>query len=216
MSKLKNIDTHGKITETYYEYAHEKGNQQLIDANIVDTSLETAVLEKQDIGGTGKIISQIETKYGNPTNIYPSSIVSYDLKTPSVSSTEITYDLYDAKGNLQQYTTKNGVSMVLIWGYNGTKLIAKVEGAKLTDIQHSKIDSIVNASDIDALAPANNDETSFLTVLSSFRASLPGFQVATYTCDPQIGVRSVTHPQEYEKTICMIQQAGLKRNGSLF
>ncbi|MFS4429626.1 hypothetical protein [Chryseobacterium sp. S90] len=194
LSKVKNTDINGKITETYYQYAHDKGNQKLIDANIVDTSLETSVLEKQNINVAGKIISKIETKYDNPANIYPSSSVSYDLQTLSSATTEITYDQYDSKGNIQQYTTKDGLSTVIIWGYNQTQPIAKIEGAKLSDIQQSFIDSIVNASDTDALAGRNNDESAVLSVLNSFRNSLPNYQITTYTYDPLIGVRSITPP----------------------
>ncbi|SEH49462.1 hypothetical protein, partial [Chryseobacterium culicis] len=66
--------------------------------------------------------------------------------------------------------------------------------AKLTDIQQSLIDSIVSASNTDASALANNDETSFLSILDSFRNSLPNYQITTYTYDPLIGVRSITPP----------------------
>ncbi|MCP1301617.1 hypothetical protein NK356_20790 [Chryseobacterium sp. S0630] len=107
---------------------------------------------------------------------------------------KVTYDKYDPKGNLQQFTTKNGVSIVIIWGYNLTQPIAKIEGAKLTDIPQSLIDSIVNASNTDASAAANNDETSLLSVLNTFRNSLPNYQITTYTYDPLIGVRSITPP----------------------
>ncbi|MCL8538962.1 RHS repeat protein, partial [Chryseobacterium gallinarum] len=93
-----------------------------------------------------------------------------------------------------QYTTKDGISTVIIWGYNQTQPIAKIEGAKLSDIQQSLIDSIVNASNTDALAGVNNDETSFLSALNTFRNSLSGYQVTTYTYDPLIGVRSITPP----------------------
>ncbi|WP_343658371.1 hypothetical protein [Chryseobacterium sp.] len=108
----------------------------------------------------------------------------------------ITYDQYDSKGNLQQYTTKDGISTVIIWGYNLTQPIAKIVGAKLSDIQQSFIDSIVTASNTDASATANNDETSLLSALNTFRANtaLSGYQITTYTYDPLVGVRSITPP----------------------
>ena len=79
-----------------------------------------------------------------PLNLLPSSVVSTDLQ--NVVSNEVTYDYYDNKGNLQQYTTKDGLSTVIVWGYNLTQPIAKIEGAKMSDIQQSLIDSIVTAS----------------------------------------------------------------------
>lgn len=164
----------------------------------------------------GKFINRKQLIYGlnlNPSMnlILPKSELYYDedktqtislgpnyppiiLPITSYGSEEISYDKYDNKGNLLQYTTKNGVSTVVIWGYNLTQPIAKIEGAKLTDIPQSLIDSIVNASNTDASAAANNDETSLLTVLNTFRNSLPNYQITTYTYDPLIGVRSITPP----------------------
>ncbi|RXM49593.1 MULTISPECIES: hypothetical protein, partial [unclassified Chryseobacterium] len=94
------------------------------------------------------------------------SVLSYDLQNPSTGSTEVTYDKYDSKGNLVQYTTKDGVSTVIIWGYNGTLPIAKIENAKFESIGQSFIDSIVNASNTDAAAERNNDETNLLNTFN--------------------------------------------------
>lgn len=185
----------GENVVTDYQYAHEKGIQKLINANIIDTPIETQVTKKQNANdAVGKVLSRTETKYDNPLNLLPSSAVSYDLQNNP--TTEVIYDQYDSKGNLKQYTTKDGISTVIIWGYNQTQPIAKIEGAKLTDIQQSLIDSIVNASNTDALAGPNNDETSFLSALNTFRANtaLSAYQITTFTYDPLVGVRSITPP----------------------
>lgn len=116
------------------------------------------------------------------------------LPDTNYGSLEFSYDKYDDKGNVLQYITKDGLSTVIIWGYNQTQPIAKIEGAKLTDIQQSLIDSIVNASNTDASAVPNADETVLLTALNTFRNSLSNYQVTTYTYDPLIGVRSITPP----------------------
>jgi hypothetical protein len=55
--------------------------------------LETEV--KKD----NKTISKSETKYDDPANLFPTSVLSYDLQNPTVASTEVTYDRYDEKGN---------------------------------------------------------------------------------------------------------------------
>ncbi|MDM1557498.1 MULTISPECIES: hypothetical protein, partial [Chryseobacterium] len=132
--------------ETTYLYAHEKGNQKLMNANLVGIPLETKMVKRKNANDlTGKMISKVETKYDDPGTLFPTSIISYDLQNQS-PSTEVTYDQYDSKGNIVQYTTKAGVSTVIIWGYNGTQPIAKIENAKLENISQSFIDSIVNAS----------------------------------------------------------------------
>ncbi|MDR4894417.1 MULTISPECIES: hypothetical protein [unclassified Chryseobacterium] len=188
---IVNVDFSDHSTQkTAYRYAHEKNNQKLINANMIGIPLETETT--QTIGAATQSLSKTETKYENPSNLLPTSVLSYDFQNNP--STEVTYDQYDSKGNLQQYTAKNGISTVIVWGYNQTKPIAKIDGAKLTDIQQSLIDAIVAASNTDASAAPNNDETAFLSALNTFRmnASLSAYQVTTYTYDPLIGVRSIT------------------------
>lgn len=178
------------LTQTTYTYA--EGTTPLVTANMVGIPLKTEI--KKD----GKIISKVETMYRNsyPDELLPSSAVSYDVQDPSINHTDILYDKYDNKGNLQQYTTKDGISTTIIWGYNQTKPIAKITGAKFSDIQQSLITAIVNASTTDNAAAPANDETSFINELNTFRthSSMSGYQVMTYTYDPLIGVRSITPP----------------------
>ncbi|MGG7468177.1 hypothetical protein ACVVIH_12255 [Chryseobacterium arthrosphaerae] len=171
------------------KYATEKNNIKLINANMLNIPLE-----KQTMNAL-KTISLIETKYDNSGHLNPSSVLSYDIQNITNSPRiEFIYDKYDSKGNLEQYTTKDGISTVIIWGYNQTQPITKIEGAKLTDIQQAFIDSIVNASNTDASAGINNDETALFTAFKTFRDNLPNYQITTYTYDPLIGVRSITPP----------------------
>ncbi|PJJ62639.1 hypothetical protein [Chryseobacterium geocarposphaerae] len=199
MSKEKVTLPEGIVSETNYQYSYEKGNQLMIERNMVGIPLETA--KTQTVNGITSILSKTETIYPTsvPTSqtgnlVLPTSILSYSLQNPTTGSIEVTYDKYDLKGNVQQYTTKNGVSTTIIWGYNQTQPIAKIEGAKLSDINQALISSIVSASDTDALATINNDETAFLSVLNNFRndPSLSAYQITTFTYDPLTGVRSIT------------------------
>ncbi|MBB6371936.1 hypothetical protein, partial [Chryseobacterium shigense] len=119
LSKTTAVLPDGRTEETGYKYAHDKGNQKLINASMIGIPLETEV--KKD----SKTISKTETRYDNPLNLLPSSVLSYDIQTPTASSTEVTYDKYDEKGNIQQYTSRSGVSTTIIWGYNKTQPIAR-------------------------------------------------------------------------------------------
>lgn len=190
----------GKTNETTYQYAHEKANQLMIDKNMIGIPLETTTT--RTINGTTKTLGKTETIYPTslPTSqtgnlVLPTSVLSYDLQNPTSSTTEVTYDKYDNKGNIQQYTTKDGIPTAIIWGYNNTQPIAKVVGA--THAQVSSLAAvIISASDTDASAIPGNDETAILTALDTFRkdSSMAGYQITTYTYDPLIGVRSITPP----------------------
>ncbi len=181
----------GSITQTTYQYAHEKNNQKLINANMIGIPLETTVLKKQTDSYQGKTISRSETKYDNASNLFPSSVVSYDLQ--NTASTELTYDQYDSKGNLQQYTTKEGIPTAIIWGYNQTQPIAKIVGATYAQVS-SLATAIVSASNLDASNPSN--EAALITALDNFRkdGTMAGYQISTYTYDPLIGVTTITPP----------------------
>uniref|UniRef100_A0AAU6WVD9 YD repeat-containing protein n=1 Tax=Chryseobacterium endophyticum TaxID=1854762 RepID=A0AAU6WVD9_9FLAO len=190
----------GVQSDTQFKYAHEKGNQLMISKNMIGIPLETTTT--QTIGGVTKTLGKTETIYPTalPTSqtgtlVLPLSSVSYDLQN-NAPTADITYDKYDSKGNLLQYTGKDWVSTTIIWGYNQTQPIAKITGAKLSDISQSLIDSIVSASDTDAAAAPGNDETALLNALDAFRKdpTLANYQVTTYSYDPLIGVRSITPP----------------------
>lgn len=178
-----------------YKFATDKNNQYLIDKNIIGIPLETEV-KKNDI-----VISKSYTHY--PTSQDEANLKTSGLPLPyqvdvlnlkeNELQKEITYDKYDNKGNLLQYTNKNGVPTVVIWGYYQTQPIAKIEGANYDDIA-SLASAIIAASDDDANQPPKNDESNFLNILAQFRQTLPNYQVSTYSYDPLIGVRSITPP----------------------
>ncbi|HEX8577792.1 MAG TPA: hypothetical protein VF677_16025 [Flavobacterium sp.] len=187
------------VQETTYSYAHEKGNQLMIDRNMIGIPLET--ISTQTMNASTKILAKTGTVY--PTSIpttqaedlvLPLSVQSYDILS-NTPSTEVTYDKYDAKGNLQQYTGKDDIPISIVWGYNQTQPIAKVEGMTYEQLVNSGLTAaIVSASDSDALNPSN--EPAFIAELDTFRksAALAAVQVTTYTYDPLVGVTSITPP----------------------
>ncbi|WP_185290494.1 RHS repeat protein [Chryseobacterium lactis] len=203
LTKQTSVSSDGRITETQYQYAKEKNNQYLISKNIIGVPLETVT--KKD----GKVISKIQTLYpvskteaDTKTSglALPYSVVSQNLLTGQMDA-DIRYDQYDAKGNLLQYTTKDGIPVSIIWGYNQTLPIAKVEGvlySYLLQLSPETAD-IINASNLDFNAGVNNDETALLSALQKFRTRFSSDArfsslVSTYTYDPLIGVRSITPP----------------------
>ncbi len=181
-----------------YKYAKEKANQRLIDANMLGIPLET------ESSKNGQVVSKVETQYNLLNSLFPSSVVSSDVQTGN-SYTEVTYEKYDAYGNLKQYKTKDGVSVSIVWGYNSTQPIAKIEGITYEELEQAvstPLAEAVWASDTDAQSPSGGDETALLSKLDNLRAGLINLSipVTTYTYDPLIGVRTITQPsgvQEY-------------------
>jgi len=182
------------LSETSYKYGPEM-NSFLAGKNIVSLPLETETKKN------GKTISKTET-------LYPISQSDADAKTSgfvlpikinatdflNINSTEVTYDRYDSKGNIQQYTSKDGIPTTIIWGYYKTQPIAKIVGADSNAVASSLISAIVAASDLDASNPSA--EGALIIALDNFRknSSLSGFQITTYTYDPSVGVTTITPP----------------------
>ena len=184
------------FNETNYSYAQEKGNQLLINKNIVGIPLETITTKTNN--GVSKILSKTENIY--PTSlpdsqignfVLPKIVKSYDLSNNLSSFTEVTLDKYDTKGNLVQYTTKDNIPVSIVWGYNFTLPIAKIEGAFYDDIVTFVGDMITKSND-DALDPTK--EQVLLDAEDNLRknSNFSNYQISTYTYDPLIGVTSVT------------------------
>ncbi|WP_294237331.1 hypothetical protein [Chryseobacterium sp. sg2396] len=202
LTKMKTNFENGTVQETSYKYADEKANQFLIEKNKLGIPLEITTVKKSDVLDAGKVISKVETLYPYSYSqalttttgfALPISVISTDLQNNS--DTEVTYKYYDAKGNPRQYISKSGIPTAIIWGYNGSRPIAKIEGATYLQVLNLE-NAIVSASDTDAAAAPGNDETALLNALDAFRKdpTLANYQVTTYSYDPLIGVRSITPP----------------------
>ncbi|HFK5504312.1 TPA: hypothetical protein ACG0AG_003035 [Elizabethkingia anophelis] len=193
-------------TTTVYQYAHEKGNQYLIDKNMIGIPLQTTVTQKQNDNDPGKTISKSEILY--PTSqadanartsglALPVSVLGFDLQNPNDAAkaqTELTYDLYDNKGNILQYSVK-GKPVTVIWGYNQTQPIAKIEGATYNQVS-AYVSGIIAASDADNTQGTDQSEQALIEALDLFRnhPALSAYQITTYTYNPLIGVTSITPP----------------------
>lgn len=200
-------------SETNYKYAAEVNDANLLAANMVTIPLETEIIENGKTQSKTKIVYNKNATTSN--KVLPTSVLSYnqidlyDVNNQNPTPiTEITYNQYDANGNLQEYITKAGVTTAIVWGYNNTKPIAKIEGASYSQLG-STTNDIIAYSNYDANPVASNKtpqqtETELKTKLDAFRnmPSLASYPISTYSYDPLIGVRSMTPPSgitEYYK-----------------
>lgn len=204
LTSQNTINSKQETLETKYFYAPdiEMVNQpfrnDLVAKNIIGVPLDTQTFK----GGIK--LSEQTTIYDNsvstnnlllPKSIYaakfPNTLPS--ITNPLVGQLEkkISYDLYDSKGNIQQYTLENGVSVTIIWGYNQTQPIAKIENAT-----YGMVTSYV--ANLQTLS-STGTEASLLTALNNLRnaSELTNAIVTTYTYKPLIGVSTVTDSKGY-------------------
>ncbi|WP_264550624.1 DUF5977 domain-containing protein [Flavobacterium sp. N2038] len=170
---------------------------ELQSANMIGIPLSTVTLK----GGI-KISEQL-TNYDKsvstnnlllPKSVYGNKGASgIDLNLDK----KMTYDLYDAKGNVLQYTPESGTPVSIIWGYNKTQPIAKIENIAYTVIPAETITNLQTLSnaDSDNCLSVNCTEQMLRKELETFRNSLPNTFISTYTYNPLVGVTSITDPK---------------------
>jgi hypothetical protein len=133
--------------------------------------------------------------------ILPKYIYLKKGENATIADRKITYDSYDTAGNLTQYTLEGGTPVSIIWGYNKTKPIAKIEGALYDNIKNNTlITDAVTAAENDnnqiVGTTAEQTEQALVNALENLRtgANFANYQITTYSYDPLVGVRSVTPP----------------------
>lgn len=195
------IFPNGTTTKKLINYANEKGNQYLIDKNMVGIPLQTTAT-KNNVG-----ISNVETKYptsqteaNTKTNGFalPYEVLGQDLQTSTLWNKELVYSKYDNLGNILEYKINDITPVTIIWGYNQTQPLAKIEGITYNSLMAlSGVSTLIN----DAISKSNLDvdattEQTLLTALTSLRnnSSLGNYTITTFTYDPLIGVTSITQP----------------------
>ncbi|GIQ61333.1 hypothetical protein Flavo103_44680 [Flavobacterium collinsii] len=190
---LKNqtsTNSKGEILQSQYFYpadaemAGEPLRDLLIAKNMVANPLKT-----QNYNGGNKLTEKV-TKYNNYTVAGQSLILPqfiYAKKgniVPDQLEKKVSYDNYDDRGNITQYTIENGAPVSIIWGYNKTLPIAKIENA--SNIQ---IATALGVADL------NTVNESSLDAINNLRPALPNTMITTYTHIALVGVNTITDPK---------------------
>ena len=118
---------------------------------------------------------------------FPNNLVS----TVNVGNLEkkVTYNSYDTKGNVTQFTLENGIPIALIWGYNQSQLIAKLENVQYSSISAATITDLQTKSNADI---DNTTEQTLVTALNLLRTTFPLSMIYTYSYNPLVGVTTIT------------------------
>lgn len=194
LSSQTNVNSKGETLETKYYYAqdaemtNEPFRNELLAKNMIGIPLK-----QESFKGANKL-SEKRTKYGS----FPSSIVNqpnilpqyiYTKKgnvVPDQLEKKVTYQTYDTFGNITQYTIENGNPVSIIWGYNQTLPIAKIENATA-----SQIASALGVSSINNLNETN------LAGIDALRnnGAFANCMISTYTHIPLVGVSTITDPK---------------------
>ncbi|MEP7092868.1 MAG: fibronectin type III domain-containing protein [Flavobacterium sp.] len=195
LTRKESSNSNNENLKTKYLYPPdligETGMPELVSTNRIVPAVVT-----EEYNGTA-LISKSKTIYAKdastanlllPKNVYAAKFPNDlpNLTNPAVGQLEnkITYDSYDLNGNITQYTLANGAPISIIWGYNKTQPIAKIENAAYSEVS-SYISNLQNLSD-------TNTEANLISALNTLRTNLPDAVVTTYTYIPLVGVSTIT------------------------
>ena len=146
------------------------------------------VIKTETFKGTTPLSAQnkVYKDWGN--NLIEPEIIQVS-KGSGAFDNKLQYNFIDnTNGAVLQYTLDNSIPVSIIWGYNKTQPIAKIESATYASITPSLITAVQTASD-------TGTETSLLTALTSLRNALPAAMVTTYTYKTLVGVSTITDPK---------------------
>lgn len=202
ISKENYINNLGDTITTKFYYPQDllasgiqsKEMQELVNKNRIDSPVKTETYIDNEQ------ISESITHYNQNSNtgnlLLPDAIYSSkgDISLDNFPSKykKITYNRYDSKGNILEYTPENGIPVSIIWGYNKQSPIAKIEGITYAEIKNiAETLSTQSNLDIDEAT-----EGVFRNQLNAIRQNtkLKNTLITTYTYDPLIGVTSITPP----------------------
>lgn len=184
-----------KSTEETFTYPFQVNNP--VNNKLVE-SHNFPIIQK-DKYANSKNISKRQIPYEfmpvadqSSTILAPSYQNNIDINT-QLYYNNIKYDLYDSVGNLVQYTPQNNVPTTLIWGYNKTRIIAKIEGATYSQVKPLINDIVTSSNQSMINSTYGNNLDSKLNIFRT-NASLKDYQITVYTYfKGGVGLKSVTN-----------------------
>lgn len=190
LSSETTTNSKGESLKTDYFYSKDLTpssiKNEFISKNVISIPLKT-----QTFKGAQKLSEQ-ETVYAKDatTNnlLLPKTVLA--SKGTQTLETKITYNSYDDKGNITQYTPEGGISTAVIWGYNQSLPIAKIENATYSQVQQY----------VATLQSASNNDTLTQNSFSTLRNALPNAMITTYTHKPLVGISTIVDPKGNQTT----------------
>lgn len=190
---LKEVDNIINDSETrkelnYYPFDSEVSSAemtQLVNLNIL------VPVKKENYKNTD-LLSTTKTNYSDFgfNKILPSD--QEVSKGSNAAERIVSFDQYDKRGNIIQFTKENGMTVSILWGYNYQYKIAEILNAT-----YSEVLTALNAVDVKYLQNMPNNLLE--AELNNLRTNLAAAQVYTYLHKPGIGPISITDPKELKE-----------------
>lgn len=195
LSVKKAFNSVGETLSTRYYYPSDLLSEPYM-LSLSESNRILPPVQTENYNGTTKLSVQKSTFAKDattsnlvlPKNIYSAKFPNNIPYTTNVGNLEkkLTYDYYDSSGNLTQYTPEGGAPVSIVWGYNKTQPIAKIENAT-----NAQLVSALGVTNFSAITEAQLSSLNNLRTNAAFSQSM----ITTYTYQPLVGVSSITDPK---------------------
>lgn len=195
LSVKKAFNSVGETLSTRYYYPSDLLSEPFM-LSLSDSNRILPPVQTENYNGTTQLSVHKSTyaKDASTANlVLPKSVYSAKFPnnipfTTNVGNLEkkLTYDFYDSSGNLTQYTPEGGAPVSIVWGYNKTQPIAKIENAT-----NAQLVSALGVTNFSAITEAQLSSLNNLRTNAAFSQSM----ITTYTYQPLVGVSSITDPK---------------------
>lgn len=192
-----------KFKTTKFDYAVDMDTSEPIIQDMISKNMVGIPLAVTKFNETQKPVSRVETIYAKnsttnnftlPVSVRNIKTGMYDYGSDLTAASKITFNVYDSRENVLQYTDESGLPTTIIYGYNRSQPIAKIVGADYNYVSSKvNIETLQDASDVDIDTASENLLISLLDDLRK-NPDLKNYQITTYTYDPLVGLTSVTPP----------------------
>ena len=182
-----------------YQYPYDLAPNSTFYSKMVTQNILAPVI-LQTTTNNNIEIERIRTDYYQDAQKTKGLILPEKVQT-SVSGaanllTDITYDLYDANGNLLQFTYREKIPTTYLWGYSKQYPIAKIENANYSDV----CKKVGNGNEsngkalLETISGKAEPTTIDSTIINNLRIQLTNAMMTTYTYKPLVGITSETDP----------------------
>jgi len=194
LSRMQKDDSKGNLIQSLTYYPEDYDTTQFTD--LIDNKITNVPID-QRTNYNGKLQNGRLIHYNNigqPVEIYEAedekgSILSFDESNPySYGIRKKRIDYNPTSHNIRSYKNENDMETTIIWGYNYSKPIAKIENASFIEIEAALN---VPYEDIQTMQSIELRE-----IISGLRreSSLRNAMITSYTYDHLIGMTSTTDP----------------------
>ena len=201
LTSQTSIDSEGVIVESKTKYPLDYTSPSSITTAMINKHMIANPIEQiQTVDG--KATKATGTKYFIKDNmVLPKEVYSLETNIPLSNFNEstdgstftdyekrLTYNKYDNKGNILEYSKTNDVHTSIIWGYNQTYPVAQISNATYAQIESALGVGFVSGTD--GSEGLSDNQIDLLR-------TLPNVQVTTYTYKPLVGISTQTDPQGF-------------------